>query len=55
MVEGDTGMAGRVMDHRKLRITVGQTMGISVDRSLPKTQNGQQLKNYNESIFPLVE
>ena len=55
MVEGDTGMAGRVRDHRKLRIAVGQTIGISIVRSLPKMQNRQQLKDYSDFFFPLVE
>lgn len=42
-VEGDSGMAGRVTDRKKPRISLCQTIGISIVRSLPKMQNGQQL------------
>lgn len=42
-VERDSGMAGRVKDCRKPKISLCQTIGISIVRSLPKMQNGQQL------------
>lgn len=38
MLEGDTVIAVRVIDHRKPKIVVGQTMGISIVRSLSKMQ-----------------